>query len=83
MDSSHFDLIVPLSGEGILRTNDFAFPFGQGECWLLPANLREYHVQPIKGMATLIRTYVPDLATLRAELKSAGHAKAAERTVFD
>lgn len=83
MDSSHFDLIVPLSGEGILRTNDFAFPFGQGECWFLPANLGEYHVQPIKGMATLIRTYVPDLATLRAELKSAGHAKAAERTVFD
>jgi len=83
MDAAHFDLIVPLSGEGILRTHDFAFPFGPGECWFLPANLGEYHVQPIKGMATLIRTYVPDLVRLRSELKGAGHAKSADRTVFD
>jgi mannose-6-phosphate isomerase len=83
MDSSHFDLIVPLSGEGILRTDDFAFPFAPGECWFLPATLGKYHVQPIEGMVTVIRTYVPDLAALRAELKSAGLAKDADRTVFD
>ncbi len=83
MDAAHFDLIIPLSGEGILRTHDFAFPFGPGECWFLPANLGEYKVQPIKGTATLIRTYVPDLSRLRTELKGAGHAKSAERTVFD
>jgi mannose-6-phosphate isomerase len=82
-DSAHFDLIVPLSGEGILLTNDFAFPFGPGECWFLPANLGEYHVQPIKGMTTLIRTYVPELAALRAQLNNAGHSKAADQTVFD
>jgi hypothetical protein len=82
MDAAHFDLVIPLSGEGILRTHDFAFPFGPGECWFLPANLGEYHVQPIKGLATLIRTYVPDLARLRSELKGAGHANSADRTIF-
>jgi len=40
-------------------------------------------VQPIKGMAALIRTYVPDLARLRSELKGAGLANSADRTVFD
>jgi mannose-6-phosphate isomerase len=83
MDSRHFDLFVGLSGEGILRTDDFAFPFGPGECWFLPANLGNYHVQPIKGMATVIRSYVPNLDMLRAELKSAGQAREADRTVFE
>jgi mannose-6-phosphate isomerase len=83
MDPRHFDLFVALSGEGILQTDDFAFPFGPGECWFLPANLGSYQVQPIKGIVTVIRSYVPDLATLRAELKIAGQARAADHTVFD
>ncbi len=40
---SHFDLIVLLSGRGVLRSTDFAFPVEQGECWLLPANLEDCH----------------------------------------
>jgi mannose-6-phosphate isomerase len=83
MDPGHFDLLVALFGEGLLRTHDFAFPFAPGECWFLPANLGEYQVQPIQGQATVIRTYVPNLAALRDEIHRAGQAKAADRTVFD
>ena len=83
MDSRHFDLLVVLNGEGVLRSLDFAFPCAPGECWFLPANLGEYFFQPFKGTATLLRTYVPNLATLRAELKDAGQSRNVDQTVFD
>jgi mannose-6-phosphate isomerase len=83
MDPSHFDLLIVLSGDGILKAPDFAFPCSPGECWFLPANLGEYHFVPIERTATLIRTYVPNLAALRAELQEAGQTKTATRTVFD
>jgi mannose-6-phosphate isomerase len=82
-DPRHFDLLIVLSGEGILRTLDFAFPCAPGECWFVPANLGEYHFQPFKGTATIIRTYVPDLAILREELKNAGQLRNVDQTVFD
>jgi mannose-6-phosphate isomerase len=83
MDPLHFDLLIVLSGEGLLRAPDFAYPCAPGECWFLPANLREYHFLPFKGTATVIRTYVPNLAALRAEVNRSGHARAADHTVFD
>jgi mannose-6-phosphate isomerase len=82
MDPLHFDLIVVLAGRGLLRTADFAFPCEQGECWFLPANLREYHFVPIET-ATFIRAYVPDLSSLRDELRHATQSTPVNRTIFE
>jgi mannose-6-phosphate isomerase len=82
MDPDHFDLLVVLSGRGVLRTQDFAFPCEPGECWFLPANLKEYHFMPTEP-ATFIRTYVPHIPALREELQCVTQGTAASRTVFD
>jgi mannose-6-phosphate isomerase len=82
MDPLHFDLIVVLAGRGLLRTPDFAAPCEQGECWFLPANLREFHFVPMES-ATFIRAYVPDLTSLRDELRHAGQNTAVNCTIFE
>jgi len=79
---SHFDLIVLLSGRGVLRSTDFAFPVEQGECWFLPANLEECHLTPIEP-TKMIRTYVPDLSVLREELERGSRPASVDNTVFD
>jgi mannose-6-phosphate isomerase len=79
---SHFDLIVLLSGRGVLRSTDFAFPVEQGECWLLPANLEDCHFTPIEP-TKMIRTYVPDIAVLREELERGSRPASVDNTVFD
>jgi mannose-6-phosphate isomerase len=89
-DPSHFDLLVVLSGNGVLDGPGFAFPYQQGECWLLPADLGRYYLlagaispaskngyeqSPKSKPTTLLRTYVPEIQTLRNELLNAGHTK--------
>jgi mannose-6-phosphate isomerase len=82
----HFDLIVLLSGRGVLRSKDFGFPIEQGECWFLPANLEECRFVPIEP-SKLIRTYVPNLSVLREELqrgsRPASVPPSIDNTVFD
>jgi mannose-6-phosphate isomerase len=78
----HFDVIVMLSGRGVLRSKDFAFPIEQGESWLLPANLEDCHVVPIEP-TKMIRTYVPDLPVLREELRRGSRPASMDNTVFD
>ncbi|MGA2427409.1 MAG: type I phosphomannose isomerase catalytic subunit [Candidatus Acidiferrum sp.] len=80
--SEHFDLVVVLTGRGVLRSHDFGFPIEQGECWFLPANLRECHFVPIEP-TVLIRTYVPQLPALREELLNAKKGVAVNHTIFD
>jgi mannose-6-phosphate isomerase-like protein (cupin superfamily) len=87
MDPQHFDLVVVLSGSGVLQTRDFGFPCEQGECWFLPANLNQYLFQT-REPATFIRTYVPNIPVLREELRRAAqdvpaHSMATNRTIFD
>ena len=92
MDPQHFDLLVVLGGSGILQTQDFVGPCKQGECWFLPANLREYFFRPTES-AAFIRTYVPNIPVLRQELHHAAHNVSApgmapqgvmmNRTIFD
>jgi mannose-6-phosphate isomerase len=79
---SHFDLIVLLSGRGVLRSEDFSFPVEQGECWFLPANLEGCHFVPIET-TQMIRTYVPDLPVLREELHRGSRPASVDNTVFD
>ncbi len=82
LDPGRFELLVILSGAGILRAPGFAFPCCAGECWFLPASLREYGLAPFNGPATLLRTFVPNLRNLR-ELQGAAHSQSASRTIFD
>jgi mannose-6-phosphate isomerase len=83
---SHFDVIVMLSGRGVLRSKDFAFPVEQGECWFLPANLEDCHLVPIEP-SQMIRTYVPNLSVLREELRHGSRPASVpasiDNTVFD
>jgi mannose-6-phosphate isomerase class I len=81
---THFDLLVVLSGGGTLNAPGCSLLSRPGDCWFLPANLGDYHFAPMERAATLIRTYVPNLAALREELRLAGNAETATRsTVFD
>ncbi|HUE43432.1 MAG TPA: type I phosphomannose isomerase catalytic subunit [Candidatus Sulfotelmatobacter sp.] len=79
---SHFDLIVLLSGRGVLRSKDFAFPIEQGECWFLPASLEDCRLAPIEP-SKMIRTYVPNLSVLREELRRGSRSASVDNTVFD
>jgi mannose-6-phosphate isomerase len=95
---SHFDLLVALSGNGVIDGPGFAFPYQQGECWFLPADLGRYYIlaaaifpagekryeqRPNPEPTVLIRTYVPEIHALRDELSRAGHTNSAiSKTVF-
>jgi len=82
-DSGHFDLFVILSGNG-----DFSWPGGSagyqpGECWLIPAGLGPFTVHS-KQPTKLLRTYVPALETLKADLRRHGLSEnEIAKTVFD
>ena len=82
-DSGHFDLLVILSGSG-----DFSWPGGSaeyqpGECWLIPAGLGPFTVRS-KEPTKLLCAYVPDLETLKADLRRRGLSEnEIAKTVFD
>ncbi len=82
-DSEHFDLLVILTGSGDLTWDDGTTKYQHGECWLIPAGLRAFVLNP-KEITKVLRTYVPDLPKLRASLEQAGHSwQEIEKTVFD
>jgi mannose-6-phosphate isomerase len=82
-DSAHFDLFVILSGSG-----EFSWPGGSaeyqpGECWLIPAGLGPFTVHS-KEPTKLLRTYVPELETLKVDLRRQGLSEnEIAKTVFD
>jgi mannose-6-phosphate isomerase len=64
---SHFQIMVVLSGNGILswipaRGTTGAFEFRQGECWFIPADTFKGFSYGPDGKATLIIANVPDRA---------------------
>jgi mannose-6-phosphate isomerase len=69
--AGRFELIVILEGAGTLSWPDGAAPYHRGECWLVPASLGYIAVRPETGTC-LIRTWVPDIAALRADLDLRG-----------
>jgi mannose-6-phosphate isomerase len=71
----HFDLFVILAGTGTIHWQGSPLPYSLGHCWLIPASLGGFSLQPEQS-STLIRTYVPDLAGLRAELQQTGISQA-------
>jgi mannose-6-phosphate isomerase len=78
---SHFDLIILLSGRGVLHGGDIT-PIELGECWLLPANIGNCQFTPIEPVK-MIRTYVPDITVLREELQRGSRPASVDNTVFD
>ena len=63
-----FELLVILDGTGYIHWQGAPLAYQRGQCWFVPATLGEFSVQPEKR-TSLIRTYVPDLARLCAELR--------------
>lgn len=77
-----FELLVVLAGAGYIHWNGSPLMYKLGECWLLPASLGRFSLQPEQKSA-LIRTYVPDLASLGADLRKSGVVQEElARTVF-
>ncbi len=82
-EDEHFDLLVFLSGAGELTWDTSRAKYRSGECWLIPATLGKFGLSPAEP-SKILRTYVPDLAALRAGLETAGHSwQQLEKTVFD
>jgi len=81
-DPEHFQLLVILNGRGNLGWPNSAARYNPGECWLLPASLDLAALHPLQP-TTLLRTYVPNLPTLRQHLHDAGlSANAISHSVF-
>ena len=78
---AHFDILVILSGSGVLQWQDGEQNYRSGQCWLIPASLGRFELKP-KENSSLVRTYVPDLLALRAEFRNEGIEKVKVSTVL-
>src|SRR5712692_385370 len=76
VDPERFELIVILDGAGSFAWPDSAARYHRGECWLVPASQTHIDVLP-ETPTSLIRTYVPDIPVLRAEVHRGGISAAA------
>jgi mannose-6-phosphate isomerase len=76
IDAARFELIIILEGAGSLSWPGSAARYRRGECWLVPASLGHVAVQP-EIATTLIRTWVPEIASLRTGLHRDGISAAA------
>lgn len=80
LDETQFELVVILSGTGALGW-EHEEPYHGGECWMLPAALEKFAMNP-SAPTVMLRTYVPELAALRDALRRAGIAEHALARVF-
>ena len=65
---SHFELFVVLEGSGLLPWEDSSAQYSRVEFWFAPASLGQCRLAA-ESETTLIRTYVPNMAQLRAEIR--------------
>jgi len=66
-----FEVVVFLSGKGIIAWQDQQSPYNAGECWFIPALLGKFSLSP-QSATSIIRSAVPNMATLRGELQKEG-----------
>jgi mannose-6-phosphate isomerase len=79
---ANFELFVILAGSGYIHWQGSPAAYQAGQCWFIPANLGKFSLQPEQSTSA-IRTYVPDLENLRAELRHAGVSEAQlAQTIF-
>src|SRR4030095_13820671 len=64
-------LLVVWSGSGEIRYSVKKAHYKPGECWFMPASLKQYELEPA-GESVFLRTFVPDLEVLRSNLRSLG-----------
>ncbi len=70
-----FEIFVVLEGTGSIHWQGAPLPYSRGQCWLVPASLGRFSLQPEQS-SSVIRTYVPDLADLCSNLRNAGFTAA-------
>jgi len=68
-----FNLLIVLSGAGVIRWEGDRAQYQPGECWFMPASLKSYELIP-EDESSLMRTFVPDLNALRGNLRTLGIA---------
>jgi len=77
------DLFVALTGDGEFTWGVGSAKFQSGECWLIPAGLKKLTVNS-RTASKILRTYVPNIAALKASLKDRGLGfQEIEKTVFE
>jgi len=82
-NSEHFDLFIVLSGSGQIFWPGGSAEYQRGECWLIPAGLGTFTLHSTEP-TKLLRTYVPDLTALKADLRRRGLSETEiAKTVFD
>jgi mannose-6-phosphate isomerase len=69
--ADRFEIFVVLEGTGSIHWQGPPLTYSRGQCWLAPASLGRFSLQPEQSTA-VIRTYVPDLAVLCSNLRNAG-----------
>ena len=83
VDAARFEIVVILEGAGTFSWPDSAARYHRGECWLVPASLGRIDIRP-ETPTSLIRTWVPEISSLRADLHRQGISAAAlAPVVFD
>jgi mannose-6-phosphate isomerase len=65
-----FELFVILNGTGHIHWQGAPLAYQRGQCWFIPAALDKFSLQPEQSTSA-IRTYVPNLPRLSAELRQA------------
>jgi mannose-6-phosphate isomerase len=77
-----FELLVVLAGTGYFHWRGSPLMYEQGQCWLIPASLGHFSLQP-ERKSVVIQTYVPNLEGLKADLLKSGISEEqVARTVF-
>jgi len=81
-DPARFELLVILSGRGVIQWSDGSCSYQQGECWFIPANLGKFSVLP-ENPTSILRAYVPIISELRNNLSRHGVPNSAiEQVLF-
>lgn len=83
VDPARFEVIVILDGVGNLAWPNGTAHYHYGECWIVPASQGCIQILPERP-TVFIRSFIPDLGALRAELHCLGIGEAAmSRVIFD
>jgi mannose-6-phosphate isomerase len=69
--ADRFEIFVVLEGTGSIHWQGAPLTYNRGECWLVPASLGRFSLQPEQS-TSMIKTYVPDLADLCSNLRNEG-----------
>jgi mannose-6-phosphate isomerase class I len=72
-DPSRFEILIVLSGSGAIGWGDRKSVYRAGDCWFIPASQGEFSLHP-QTATGIVRSTVPDLSELRAEMHRNGMA---------